>query len=294
MADLIQTIGAGILMGCVYGILGLGIVIIFKASEAFNFAIGEFLVIGSFLFYILFFDLHLPLILALPLGLMAAGGMGALIERLSIKPLLGRSALSMTIITLGLASVLRASVQFIFGAHSYSFFVGLPDFTLEFGDLLFPSERIWAALLSCITFAALLFFLWRTRWGVAIRAVSESQTKALAFGIDARFLLLVVWALSSVCIAVAGIMISNFGALSYLTGIVGLRAIPVVLIGGMDSIGGALVGGLIVGLCEALIGSYIEPLGLVGFKDVAPYLLLLIVLFIRPYGLWGTVRIERI
>jgi branched-chain amino acid transport system permease protein len=96
------------------------------------------------------------------------------------------------------------------------------------------------------------------------------------------------------CIAVAGIMISNFGALSYLTGIVGLRAIPVVLIGGMDSIGGALIGGLIVGLCEALIGSYVEPLGLVGFKDVAPYILLLIVLFIRPYGLWGTVRIERI
>ncbi|MGC8808940.1 MAG: branched-chain amino acid ABC transporter permease [bacterium] len=294
MADLIQTIGAGLLIGCVYGILGLGIVIIFKASEAFNFAIGEFLVVGSFLFYILFFDLRLPFMVALPLGLVAAGGIGALIERLSIKPLLGRSALSMTIITLGLASVLRASVQFIFGAHSYSFFIELPDLTLELGNILFPSERVWAAFLSLIAFLILIFFLFRTRWGVAIRAISESQAKALAFGIDARFLMLLVWAISSMCIAVAGIMISNFGALSYLTGIVGLRAIPVVLIGGMDSIGGALVGGLIVGLCEALVGSYIEPLGLVGFKDVAPYLLLLIVLFIRPYGLWGTVRIERI
>lgn len=294
MADLIQTIGAGILIGFVYGILGLGIVIIFKASEAFNFAIGEFLVVGSFLFYILFFDLHLPFIVALPLGLIAAGGIGALIERLSIKPLLGRSALSMTIITLGLASVLRASVQFIFGAHSYSFFIELPDLSLELADILFPSERVWAALLSLTAFLALIFFLFRTRWGVAIRAISESQAKALAYGINARLLMLLVWAISAVCIAVAGIMISNFGALSYLTGIVGLRAIPVVLIGGMDSIGGALVGGLIVGLCEALVGSYLEPLGLVGFKDVAPYLLLLIVLFIRPYGLWGTVRIERI
>lgn len=294
MADLIQTIGTGILIGCVYGILGLGIVIIFKASEAFNFAIGEFLVVGSFLFYILFFDLHLPFIVALPLGLIAAGGIGALIERLSIKPLLGRSALSMTIITLGLASVLRATVQFIFGAHSYSFFLELPDLTLELDRILFLSERVWAALLSLLSFLTLIFFLFRTRWGVAIRAISESQAKALAFGIDARFLMLLVWAISSICIAVAGIMISNFGALSYLTGIVGLRAIPVVLIGGMDSIGGALVGGLIVGLVEALVGSYLEPLGLVGFKDVAPYLFLLIVLFIRPYGLWGTVRIERI
>ncbi|MGQ9693809.1 MAG: branched-chain amino acid ABC transporter permease [Thermodesulfobacteriota bacterium] len=294
MADLMQTIGAGILIGCVYGILGLGIVIIFKASEAFNFAIGEFLVVGSFLFYILFFDLHLPFMVALPLGLIAAGGVGALVERLSIKPLLGRSALSMTIITLGLASVLRATMQFIFGAHSYSFFLELPDLTLELDHILFPSERVWAALLSLLAFLTLIFFLFRTRWGVAIRAISESQVKALAFGIDARFLMLLVWAISSVCIAVAGIMISNFGALSYLTGIVGLRAIPVVLIGGMDSIGGALIGGLIVGLAEALVGSYLEPLGLVGFKDVAPYLLLLIVLFIRPYGLWGTVRIERI
>jgi branched-chain amino acid transport system permease protein len=116
----------------------------------------------------------------------------------------------------------------------------------------------------------------------------------MAFGIDARFVLLIVWAMSSVCIAVAGIMISNFGALSSLTGIVGLRAIPVVLIGGMDSIGGALVGGIIVGICESLAGAYLEPMGLIGFKDVAPYILLLIVLFIRPYGLFGTVRIERV
>jgi branched-chain amino acid transport system permease protein len=294
MTDLVQTLGAGLLIGCVYGLLGLGIVIIFRASEAFNFAIGEFLVMGAFLFYLFFFDLHLPFLLAFPLGLVAAGGVAAIIERLSIKPLLGRSGLSMTIITLGLASVLRASIQLIFGAHSYSFAIELPDISLESESLLFPSERVWAGVLSIVTFGLIIFFLFRTRWGVAIRATSESQPKAMAFGIDARFILLLVWAVSSMCVAVAGITISNFGALSYLTGISGLRAIPVVLIGGMDSIGGALIGGLIVGLCEALVGSYIEPLGLVGFKDVAPYLLLLIVLFIRPYGLFGTVRIERV
>ena len=116
----------------------------------------------------------------------------------------------------------------------------------------------------------------------------------MAFGIDARFILLIVWAISAACIAVAGIMISNFGALSSMSAIVGLRAIPVVLIGGMDSIGGALVGGIIVGVCESLAGAYIEPMGLIGFKDVAPYLLLLIVLLIRPYGLFGEVRIERV
>ena len=294
MIDLIQTLGSGVLVGLVYALLGLCIVIIYKASEAFNFAIGEFLVIGSFLFYVLFFDLNIPFLIALPLGLLAAAIAGAIVERLTIKPLLGRSPISMTIVTLGLGFLLRASVQLVFGSHSYSFFLSLPDITLETGDLLYLSDPIWAGILSLSTFGLVIVFLFRTRWGLAIRATSENQAKAMAFGINARFILLIIWAMSSVCIAVAGIMISNFGALSSLSGIVGLRAIPVVLIGGMDSIGGALVGGIIVGMCEALAGAYIEPMGLIGFKDVAPYIMLLIVLFIRPYGLFGTVRIERV
>jgi branched-chain amino acid transport system permease protein len=294
MFTLLQALGSGILVGLVYALLGLCIVIIFKASEAFNFAVGEFLVIGSFLFYILFFDLRLPLILAIPLGLLAAALAGAVIERFTIKPLLGRSPISMTIVTLGLGFFLRASLQLIFGNHSYSFFLNLPDISLDLERVLFLSDPIWAGLFSLATFGLVLFMLFRTRWGLAIRATSENQAKAMAFGINARFIILIVWALSSACIAVAGIMISNFGALSVMSGIVGLRAIPVVLIGGMDSIGGALVGGIIVGICESLVGTFIEPLGLVGFKDVAPYILLLIVLLIRPYGLFGTVRIERV
>ncbi|HMK66681.1 MAG TPA: branched-chain amino acid ABC transporter permease [Thermodesulfobacteriota bacterium] len=355
MVDLIQTLGSGILVGLVYALLGLCVVIIFKASEAFNFAIGEFLMIGSFLFYaiffngtlpwhrvlplgilvflfialvlwldrrirwlvtavlglaggaivfaLLFFGLKLPTFLpspmirflvALPLALAAAGFVGVMVERLTIKPLLGRSPISMTIVTLGLGFFLRACVQLIWGSGSYSFFLHLPDITLEAGDFLFLSDPIWAGILSLISFALIILFLFRTRWGLAIRAVSEDQAKAMAFGIDARFILMIIWAISSICITVAGIMISNFGALSATSGIVGLRAMPVVLIGGMDSIGGALVGGIIIGLCEALAGTYIEPLGLIGFKDVAPYLVMLIVLFIRPYGLFGTVRIERV
>jgi len=294
MVDFIQALGSGILVGLVYALLGLSIVIIYRASEAFNFAIGEFLVIGSFLFYILFFDLRIPIVIALPLGLLAAAMVGALVERLTIKPLLGRSPLSMTIITLGLGFFLRACVQLIFGSHSYSFFLELPDITQELGDLLFLSDPIWAGMLSLCTFGLIIFLLFRTRWGLAIRATSENQAKAMAFGINARFILLIVWAISSACIAVAGIMISNFGALSSMSAIVGLRAIPVVLIGGMDSIGGALVGGIIVGVCEAMAGAYLEPLGLIGFKDIAPYILLLIVLLIRPYGLFGEVRIERV
>jgi branched-chain amino acid transport system permease protein len=360
MLDLLQTLGTGVLVGLVYALLGLCIVVIFRASEAFNFAIGEFLVMGSFLFYVLFFDESLPLsraiplgtlvflffafvlfidrelrwflaiplglsagiivfgvlftglnlpslisntffrfIIALPMGLAAAATVGAMVERLTIKPLLGRNPISMVIATLGLWFFLSACIRLIWGSASYSFFLELPDITLEMGDFLFLSDPIWAGILSLVTFGLVIFFLFRTRWGLAIRATSEDQAKAMAFGINARFILLMVWAISAVCIAVAGIMIANFGALAATTDIVGLRAIPVVLIGGMDSIIGALIGGIIVGMCEALAGAYIEHLELfgfklIGFKDVSPYILLLIVLFIRPYGLFGTVRIERV
>jgi branched-chain amino acid transport system permease protein len=124
--------------------------------------------------------------------------------------------------------------------------------------------------------------------------VSENQTIATAFGINARFVLMITWGISSMCVAVAGIMISNFGVFSTSLAQVGFRAIPVVLIGGLDSVLGAFIAGIGIGIFESLVASYIEPLGLIGFKDVAAYILLIIVLFLRPYGLFGTIRIERV
>lgn len=296
MSYFIQTIGSGILTGLIYALLGLCIVLIYKASGAFNFAIGQFMVIGSYLFYTMFVAFNLPLPIALPLGLFTAGGMGALIERITIRPLLGKDPILMTKVTLGLYLFLSAFLNF---ALNYTGSPGwqplnLPDITLESGDILYLSERIWAGILSLLTFGLVMVALYRTRWGLAIRAVSENQSKAMAFGINARFILLIIWAISAGCIAVAGIMISDFGVLSASAAPVGFRALPVVIIGGIDSIGGALIAGLIIGIFESLVFAYIEPMGLIGFKDVSTYIMMLIVLFIRPYGLFGTARIERV
>jgi branched-chain amino acid transport system permease protein len=296
MVDLIQTIGSGILVGLIYALLGLCIVLIYKASGAFNFAIGQMMVIGSYLFYTGFVALNFPLAIALPLGLLAAGAMGAIVARFTINPLLGKDPILMTKATLGLYLFLGAFLNFSLkytGSPGWQH-LSLPDITLEAGGLLYLSERIWAGILSLITFGLVMITLYRTRWGLAIRAVSENNARAMAFGINARFILLLIWAVSAACITVAGIMISNFGILSATAAPVGFRALPVVIIGGIDSIAGALMAGIIIGVVESVVFAYIEPTGLIGFKDVSIYILMLIVLFIRPHGLFGTTRIERV
>ena len=296
MMDFIQVIGNGILIGAVYSLLGLCIVLIYKASGVFNFAIGQFLIIGAYLFYIFFSGLDLPLFVALVLGVLAIAGMGALIERLTINPLLGREPMFMTKATLGLYFFLGAALQIglaYLGSPGWAP-LNLPDISLETADLIFLSENIWAALFSLITFATIALFLFFSRWGLAIRAVSEDQAKAMAFGINSRTIIMIAWALSAVSVAICGIMISNAGILSPSIAVVGFRAIPIALIGGMDSIFGAFIAGYLVGIFETVVASYIEPLGLIGFKDVATYILMLFVLLIRPSGLRGTLLIERV
>lgn len=296
MSYFIQTVGIGILVGFVYALLGLCIVIVYKASEAFNFAVGQFMVIGAFLFYYMFAALNLPFIPALILGLAAAAVAGMIIARLTIMPLLGRDPIFMTKVSLGLYFFLNASTHLTLNYTGSPGWrpLGLPDIGITLGDIMFLSEQIWTGLFSLLTFGLVLLFLFRTRWGLAIRAVSESQPRAMAFGINARFILYIIWGLSTACITVAAIMISNYGVLSTSMAIIGFRAFPVVIIGGMDSISGCLIAGLLVGICEALAASYIEPLGLIGFKEVVVYILMIVVLFIRPSGLFGTARIERV
>jgi branched-chain amino acid transport system permease protein len=296
MMDLVQAIGNGLLLGAVYALLGLCIVLIYKASGVFNFAIGQFLIIGAYLFYFFYSGLSLPVYVSLPLGILAAAAMGSLIERLTINPLLGRDPIFMTKATLGLYFFLGALLQIglvYLGSPGWAP-LNLPDISLQSDDLVFLSENIWAAVFAGLTFLAVALFFFFSHWGLAIRAVSEDQAKALAYGIDSRFILMLAWALSAVSVAICGILISNAGILSASIASVGFRAIPVALIGGFDSVLGALIAGCLIGVFETIIAMYVEPLGLIGFKDVAVYILMLIVLFIRPSGLFGTVPIERV
>ncbi|MDY6881200.1 MAG: branched-chain amino acid ABC transporter permease [Desulfatiglans sp.] len=294
MVFFLQALAVGMIKGAVYVIIALSIVIIYKSSQVFNFAVGEFCVMGAIFFFVAS-KTGLPFIPMILIFLILTMLGGVVIEKIVIQPLMGRDPLSTTLVTIGLSIFLVGLFQITFGSHPEPLELKLPDLTCSFGNLFFTSEQIWTIVFTTASMVGLLLFYQFTRWGIIMRATAEGQVKAMAFGINTSFVLTLTWVAAAVVSALAGLVVAWTGSLQYNMGVVGLLAIPVVLVGGLDSIGGCIVGGLLVGIVEALTTFYLESaLGLEGFRAVTPYLCLLLVLMIRPSGLFGQVHIERV
>jgi branched-chain amino acid transport system permease protein len=290
----LQALIVGVIKGGVYVIIALSMVIIYKSSHVFNFAVGEFCTLGGIFFLVAAStNLPLPLVFAMFLLLCMAGG--GVIEKIVIEPLMGRDPLATTLCTIGLSIFLVGLYQIALGTYPKALDVQLPNYTRELGDLLFTSEQVWTTLFALGSLSALLLFYQFTRWGVVMRATAEGQVKAMAFGINTRHVLTLTWAIAAIVAGLGGVIVAWTGSLQYNMGHIGLVAIPVVLVAGLDSIGGCIIGGMLVGVVESLTIFHLEPLsGLEGFRSVSPYLVLLIVLMIRPTGLFGQVHIERV
>ncbi|MBW1786163.1 MAG: branched-chain amino acid ABC transporter permease [Deltaproteobacteria bacterium] len=294
MAFLVQAIIIGMVKGAIYVIIALSMVIVYKSSRVFNFAIGEFCTMGAALYFAatLF---GLPFYLMLPIFLIFVVIAAGAIEKILIEPLSGRDPFSAIMVTIGLSIFLIGLFQITVGTSGENVEVNLPDLTFEAGQFFFTSEQIWSSILAVSCIAILLVFYNYTRWGIIMRATAEGQVKAMAFGINTRFALMLTWIISSIVAAIAGVLVAWTGTLTYNMGIVAFVAIPVVLVAGLESILGCILGGLMVGIVESLTTFYLEPaIGLEGFRMVTPYLFLLLVLMIRPTGLFGQVEIERV
>jgi branched-chain amino acid transport system permease protein len=220
---------------------------------------------------------------------------GVIIEKIVIEPLTGREPLSTTLVTIGLSTFLLGLYQLTLGSHPVSFEVHLPDLTVAIGEFLFSSTQIWTSVFALTSIICLLLFYQFTRWGIVMRATAEGQVKAMSFGINTRFTLALTWALAVVVAGLGGVVLAWGSGLTDNMGLVAMVTIPVVLIGGLDSIGGCIIGGFLIGIIEVLTSFYLEPATkLDGLRSVTPYLILLVVLLIRPTGLLGQVRIERV
>lgn len=284
----------GLLAGAIYALLALAFVVVYKASGTINFALGEMAVLGSRLVAA---GIHV-----MGLGLAGAGvsagatmaAVGAGFNRLVLRHLLGRPLIASIMVTLGLGTLIRGTIPLVLGGVPGSIPLPLPPDPLDVLGVLIAAEKVLAAVVAVLCMAGVGAFFRFTRTGLALRAIADDQQVALAMGIDVPGHLAITWAMAGVLSVVTGVLwtFSAGGGLGVL--IIGLKVFPILVIGGLDSAPGALVGATLIGVLESLAAGYLDPLLGAGFSGVLPYLLLLAVLLLRPHGMFGSARIERV
>ncbi|WP_434702390.1 branched-chain amino acid ABC transporter permease [Pseudomonas sp. Z1-12] len=289
----LETLVGGLLAGTLYSLVAIGFVLIYKASGVFNFAQGAMLLFAALTFVSLREQgLSFALALLLTVLVMIVGAL--LIERLVLRPLVNRSQITLFMATLGLSFIIEGLAQGLMGAQVRALDLGIEDVPLFVGEIMVSQFDLIAAGVSALTVAVLALLFNKTRIGVALRAVADDTRAALSLGINLNRIWQIVWAVAGVVGLVAGLLWGARQGVQFSLSLVVLKALPVLIIGGFTSIGGAIVGGLIVGAAENLAEAYIGPLIGGGITPWFAYFLALIFLYIRPSGLFGDRIIERV
>jgi branched-chain amino acid transport system permease protein len=284
----------GVMIGLMYTLIALGFVLVYKATDAINFAQGEFVMFGGFIAAAGAWFAGLPFVVC---ALLAVAGMAAFgfgLERVVLRPLIGRPVVAVIMATIGVAALLRGSATLVFGAGTRPIVMPVSDDPILLGPVMLPPVQLVGAGVSLVFLAIFTWFFLRSRMGVAMRAVADSQQVAMAMGINVQRYFALAWAMAGIVSALAGVVWGAMLGVDNQLAVVGLKVFPVVILGGLDSVIGAVVGGLIVGVVENLAAGYLDPYVGGGTKDFAPYVLMILVLMIRPYGIFGRRRIERI
>ncbi len=284
----------GVLIGLMYSLIALGFVLVYKATDAINFAQGEFVMIAGFVVVAALQLYGVPLLpsILIGLGVMIVFGFG--LERAVLRPLIGRPIIAVVMATIGLAAVLRGLGPLLWGAETKSLPLPIPDEPFVVGPLFIPPIQVLGAVVSLLFLAVFGWFFLKSRRGIAMRAVADSQPVAMAMGINVERYFALAWAMTGIVSALGGVIWGNLLGVDVHLSLVGFKVFPVVILGGLDSIPGAIVGGLIVGVVENVAAGYIDPYVGGGTKDFAPYVLMILALMLRPYGIFGKRIIERV
>ncbi len=290
MSTFVSLTVYGLADGAILALAALGFVLIYKATRVINFAQGEFLLVGAYTFYTAFVLFGLPLILASLVGVLGAIVLGVAVERFVLRPLVGENPISVIMVTIGLAAVLRAGVQMFFGTSVREQPKILPTGSVDVAGVTVPVNRLLVIVIAAIVLVAFTVFFRRSRHGVAMRAVADDQQAALTMGISVHRTFALAWVLAAVSALIAGVLLADLSAVEQNIASFGLIVFPVVILGGLDSIPGTIVGGLIIGLLKQYVSGYADP----GLAEVLPYVVLMAILMVRPYGIFGETRIERV
>jgi len=295
MTFFLQLIVTGFALGMVYALIAIGFVIILKCTNAFNIAQGHFVLIGGYLGYTFLVPFGLPVWASLLLAIIVAIIMGLLVERLTIRPLVGQPELAMIMMTIALATVLEGLATLIWGGEYKTYHGVLPTITLKVGGISVPPESLIGLIVSAVAVVLLMLLFRYTKIGLAMRATAEDLQVVQSLGIKATTVYAVSWAIASVVGVIGGMLLGGVSGVMIPLAEIGLKAFAVVLLGGVNSIGGAIVAGIILGMLENVAAGYLDPLlpgG--GFSQLFPFVVMIIVLVFRPNGLFGLARIERI
>ena len=294
MDILLQIIVTGLATGGLYGLIALGFVLIYKATSVLNLAMGEFMTLGAFICFTALTQIKAPFYLAFALTLVCAIVLGIIVERLVLRPLIGEPVISVIMVTIGLGVILRGLIYMIWTPSFRNFPQIFPPEPLNLNFAVVPSGLWWGFVFAIIGTVIFLLFFKFSRTGVAMRATANDQQAALSMGISVRWVFALAWCFGAMTSVTGGIVIGNISGISVYMGDICLKVLAVIILGVLDSIGGAILGGFIIGILENLTGLYIDPLIGGGAKDVAPFLILVLIIMIRPYGLFGKEIIERV
>jgi branched-chain amino acid transport system permease protein len=292
MEFFLQLLIQGLSVGFLYALAALGFVMIFKSSSVLNFAHGELLAIGAFIFLALSVKWNLPIPLSFLLTLVGSFAMGFVIERLFLRPLIGEALIEVIMLTVGLAAMFKGLLLVIFGGNLFNYPDFLPkNLTIQMGNINIPPVYVASFIIGIIFLSIFGFFFKYSSQGIYMRSVADNQPAALSLGVHVRRVFAMSWAIAALVCAISGIILGIMNGINvHDISVMGLKVFPVVILGGLESIGGAIIGGLIIGMLETFTGGYVST----SLKEVIPYIVLVFILLVKPYGLFGLVEIERV
>jgi len=284
----------GLMIGSMYALVALGFVLIYKATSVVNFAQGELVMFGGYIAAALVSLYHLPLAVALPVLLGTMVALGFVLERGVLRPMVGQAVISVVMVTIGLAQVFQGAAAMLWGAQTKNIPLPIPLEPYVIWEIYVSPINLLAALISGAFLVAFAWFFRRSRMGIAMRAVANDQQAAMAVGINVRLVFALSWAIAGLTAAIGGVMWGSMLGVDTQLALIGLKVFPAVILGGLDSVPGAVVGGPIIRGVESVAAGYVDPYVGGGTKDFLPYVLMILALMIRPYGFFGREIIERV
>ena len=292
----LQLVISGLVIGSIYSAVALGFVIIYKATRVVNFAQGELLMVGAYVCYAFLVQMHVPFWAALLLTILFGMVLAVLVERMILRPMIGEPIISIIMVTIALSLVFRSLVSAVWGTEILVYEPKLfPQEMIEIAGLPISLEFVWCFILSVVLLGVFSAFFKYSKAGVAMRATAFNQQVAQSMGISVKHIFALSWVISAVVSGIGGVLIGNINGINSSLYHFGLKVFPATILGGLDSILGAALGGMIIGVLENLSDGFCKAyLNLSGVKEVAPYIFLVIILMIKPYGLFGTKEIERV